>query len=162
MEYVGEAEIKVEMQQNLGLKSQDMIVIDARVTSGEYLRFRNNNFLIFGSNEKRSDGLQRWQTSGKLSSKCHTVVDAEREKDGFHFETVPFGKVKYEVQVANACILVKTSSVEEERRRETRLLLKQVVINARQIHGHIPRLTITTLLGSSIITRTQLWELNGP
>jgi hypothetical protein len=98
-----------------------MIVIDAGVASGEDLRLGNNYLLVFGSNEERSNGLQRWQTLGELRSERHSVVDAESEEDGFHFKTVSLG------------ILVKTASIKEERRREARLLLKQVVINASQI-----------------------------
>jgi|LakMenEpi03Aug12_release.lakeMendotaPanAssembly.Ray.scaffolds.fasta_scaffold154739_2 hypothetical protein len=110
-----------------------MIVIDAGVASGEDLRLGNNYLLVFGSNEERSNGLQRWQTLGELRSERHSVVDAESEEDGFHFKTVSLGKVKYQIQIADPCILVKTASIKEERRREARLLLKQVVINASQI-----------------------------
>lgn len=146
VQHVGEAEIKVEMQQYLRLQYEDMIVIDAGIASSEDLRLGNNNLLVFGSNEERSDSLQRRQTLSELRSKCHSVVYAESQEDGFHFKSVSLGKVIYQIQVADPYILVKTASIQEERRREARLLLKQVVINASQINTHIPCLNLREVL----------------
>lgn len=77
----------------------------------------------------------------------YPVVEGEGEEDGFHLEAIASGRSVYQMQVADACLVVKVAIVDEGRRGEARLLAEEVVTNIGKVPSYITRLAFHSWRG---------------
>jgi hypothetical protein len=152
VQHGGEAEVEVEMQQDLRLHSQHLLGSDAHalVAAGEHFHLRHCDLLVLGRHEEGRDGLQGLAVPVELGGEDHAVVDVEGEEDRFRLEAVPNAEAVDQIEVANAGLVVEAATVQEERQGEAGLLPEEVLTYAANIRTGIAGLAHLILQSNAL------------